>query len=71
VATGRGQLLVQHSIVLNISLSWRAKKKESKNSHDSCLGVGDRVSVANHGNHWIQLAKFCSIDKSTKLAVVK
>jgi hypothetical protein len=33
--------------------------------------VGDHVTVANHGKHWIQLAKFCSIYKSTKLAVVK
>jgi hypothetical protein len=54
-----------------ISLLWGAKKKESKNSHDSCLCVGDRVSMANHGNNWIHLAKICSIDKSTKLAVVK
>ncbi len=54
-----------------ISLSWGAKTKESKNSPDSYLCVGDRVTVANHGKHWIQLAEICSIDKSTKLAVVK
>ncbi len=33
--------------------------------------MGDRVTVANHGNHWIQVAKICSIDKRTKLAVVE
>jgi hypothetical protein len=54
-----------------ISLSWGAKKEESKNSPDSCLCVGDHVTVANHGNYWIQLAKICSIDISTKLTVVK
>jgi hypothetical protein len=54
-----------------ISLSWGAKKKESKNLPDSCLCVGDHVTVANHGKHWIQVAKICSIDKSTKLAIVK
>jgi hypothetical protein len=33
--------------------------------------VGDRVTVANHGNHWQQLAEICSIDYSTKIAIVK
>ena len=61
------------SIVLSriISLSWGAKKKESKNSPNSCLCVGDLVTVENHGKHWIQLAEIHSIDYSTKLAIAK
>ncbi len=54
-----------------ISLSWGAKKKESKNSRNSCLCVGDRVTVANHGNHWQQPAEICRKDYSTKIAIVK
>jgi hypothetical protein len=54
-----------------ISLSWGAKKKESKNSPNSCLCVGDLVTVENHGKHWIQLAEIHSIDYSTKLAIAK
>jgi hypothetical protein len=54
-----------------ISLSWGANKKEFKNSPNSCLCVGDHVTVENHGKHWIQLAEICSIDYSTKLAIVK
>jgi hypothetical protein len=53
-----------------ISLSCWAKKKESTNSPNSCLCVGDRVTVANHGNHWQQFAVTCSIDYSTKIAIV-
>jgi hypothetical protein len=34
-----------------ISLSWGAKKKESKNSHALCVCVGDCISVENHGKH--------------------
>ncbi len=54
-----------------ISLSWGAKKKEPKNSSNSCICVGDCVTVANHGNHSLQLAEICSIDYSTKSAIVK
>jgi hypothetical protein len=58
-----------------ISLSWGAKKKESKNSDASqtkeCLSVGDCVIVANHGTKRIHLAQIVSIDNSTKLDVVK
>jgi hypothetical protein len=54
-----------------ISLSWGAKKKESTNSDALCLCVGDRVSVENHGKHWIHLGNIISIDKNTKTAVVK
>ncbi len=43
-----------------VSLFWGAKKKEYKNSHDFCLCAGDHISVANHGNQWIQCAKICS-----------
>jgi hypothetical protein len=42
-----------------ISLSWGAKKKESNNSPNSCFHVGDRVTVTNHRNKWLQLAKIC------------
>jgi hypothetical protein len=53
-----------------ISLSWGAKKKKSKNSPDSCLCVGECATVANHGNHWLQLVEICSIYYNTKLAMV-
>jgi hypothetical protein len=54
-----------------ISLSWGAKKKESKNSDALCICVGDCVSVENHEKHWIHLGHIISIDKNTKMAVVK
>jgi hypothetical protein len=62
---------VQHSIVLHHLTLLGSKDKESKNSPDSCLCVCDHVTVAKHGKHWIQLVKICSIEKITKLAVVK
>jgi hypothetical protein len=48
-----------------------AKKKESTNFDALCVCVGFRVSVENHGKHWIHLGHIISIDKSTKTAVVK
>ncbi len=36
-----------------------------------CICEGDRVSVENHGKHWIHLEHIISIDKNTKTAVVK
>jgi hypothetical protein len=54
-----------------ISLSWGAKKKESKNSVGLCVCVGDRVIVENHGKHWIHFGNVISIDINTKTAVVK
>ncbi len=54
-----------------ISLSWGAQKKEPTNSDALCIYVGDRVSVENHGIHWIHLRHIISIDKNTKTAVVK
>jgi hypothetical protein len=48
-----------------------AKKKESTNSDALCVCVGDRVSVKNHGKHWIDLGHIISIDKNPKSAVVK
>ncbi len=47
------------------------KKKESTNFDALCICEGDRVSVENHGKHWIHLGHFISIDKNTKTAVVK
>jgi hypothetical protein len=41
-----------------ISLSWGAKKKESRNSPDSCICVNDRVTIANHN-----LLKFAALTK--------
>ncbi len=49
-----------------ISLSWGAKKKQSTNSDALCICVGDRVSVENHGKHWIRLGHIISIYKNTK-----
>ncbi len=54
-----------------ISLFLGAKKKESTNFDALCIGEGDRVSVENHGKHWIHLGHIISIDKNTKTAVVK
>jgi hypothetical protein len=54
-----------------ISLSLGAKKKESTNCDALCVCVGDRVSVENHGKHWIHLGHIISIDKNTKSVVVK
>jgi hypothetical protein len=54
-----------------ISLSWGAKKKESKTFDALCICVDDPVSVENHGKHWIHLGHILSIDKNTKAAVVK
>jgi hypothetical protein len=49
-----------------ISLSWRAKKKESTHSDALCICVGDPASVENHGKHWIHLGHIIGIDKNTK-----
>ncbi len=54
-----------------ISLSLGAKKRESTNFDALCVCVGDRVSVENHGKHWIHLGHIIIIDKNTKSAVVK
>ncbi len=54
-----------------ISLSWGAKKKESKNSDALFICVGDRVSVENYGKHWIHHGNIISIDDNTKTAAVK
>ncbi len=49
-----------------ISLSWGAKKKESTHSDVLCICEGDRVSVKNHGKHWIYLGHILIIDKTQK-----
>ncbi len=54
-----------------ISLSWGAKEKESTHCDALCICVGDRVSVENHGKHWIHFGQIISIDKNTKAPVVK
>ncbi len=54
-----------------ISLSLVAKKKESTNFDALCICEGDCVSVENHGKHWIHLGHIISIDKNTRIAVVK
>ncbi len=71
MATGRRQLLVQYCIIQIISLSLGAKKKESTNFDALSVCEGDRVSVENHGKHWIHHGYIISIDKNTKTAVVK
>ena len=48
-----------------------AKKKESTNFDALCVCEGDRVSVENHGKHWIHLGHIISIDKNTKSPIVK
>ncbi len=54
-----------------ISLSLGAKKKESTNFDALCICEGDRVSVENHGKHWIHLGRIISIDKNNKTNVLK
>ena len=51
---------------------WKQKRTlESTNFDALCISKGDRVSVENHGKHWIHLGRIISIDKDTKSAVVK
>jgi hypothetical protein len=71
MASGRGQLHMQYCIILNHISFFGSKKKESTNCDASCICVGDRVSVENHGKHWIPVGQIISIDKDTKSAVVK
>ncbi len=71
MATGRINCLCNIASSQIISLSWGAKKKKFTNSDALCISVGDRVSVENHGKHWIHLGHIISIDKNTKTAVVK
>jgi hypothetical protein len=68
---GEGNCLCNIASSQIISLSLGAKKKESTNCDALCICVGDRVSVGNHGKHWIHLGRIISIDKETKTAVVK
>jgi hypothetical protein len=68
---GEGNCLCNIASSWSISLSLGAKKKESTYFDPLCIGVGDRVSVENHGKHWIHLGHIISIDKNTKSAVVK
>jgi hypothetical protein len=68
---GEGNCLCNIASSRIISLSLGAKKKESTNFDDLCVCVGDRVSVENHGKHWIHLGHFIRIDENTKSAVVK
>jgi hypothetical protein len=71
MATGRGNCLCNIASSRIISLSLGAKKKESTNFDASCICVGDRISVENHGKHWIHLGHTISIDTNTNTAVVK
>jgi hypothetical protein len=68
---GEGNCLCNIASSQIISLSLGAKKKESGNFDALCVCEGDRVSVENHGKHWIHLGYVISIDKNTKTAVVK
>ena len=68
---GEGNCLCNIASSQIISLSLGAKKKESTNFDALCICEGDRVSVENHGKHWIHLGHIISIDKNTKTAVVK
>jgi hypothetical protein len=68
---GEGNCLCNIASSRIISLSWGAKKKESTHSDGLCICVGDRVSVENHGKHWIHLGHILSIEKNTKTAVVR
>jgi hypothetical protein len=68
---GEGNWLCNIASSRIMSLSLGAKKKESTNFDAFCVCEGDRVSVENHGKHWIHLGYIISIDKNTKTAVVK
>jgi hypothetical protein len=68
---GEGNCLCNIRSSQIIFLSLGAKKKESTNCDALCVCEGDRVSVENHGKHWIHLEHIISIDRNTKTAVVK
>jgi hypothetical protein len=68
---GEGNCLCNIASSRIISFSLGAKKKESTNFDPLCICEGDRVSVENHGKHWIHLGYIISIDKNTETAVVK
>jgi hypothetical protein len=68
---GEGNCLCNIASSQIISLSLGAKKKESTSFDALCICEGDRVSVENHGKHWIHLGHIISINKNTKTAVVK
>ncbi len=68
---GEGNCLCNIASSRIISLSLGAKRKEYTNFDALCIFEGDRVSVENHGKHWIYLGHIISIDKNTKTAVVK
>ncbi len=68
---GEGNCLCNIASSQIIYLSLGVKKKESTNFDALCVCEGDRVSVENHGKHWIHLEHIICIDKNTKTAVVK
>ncbi len=68
---GEGNFLCNIASSRIIYLSLGAKKKESTKIDALCISEGDRVSVENHGKHWIHLGYIISIDKSTKTVIVK
>ncbi len=68
---GEGNCLCNIASSWIISLSLGAKKKESSNFDALCICEGDRVSVENHGKHWIHLEYIIRIGKNTKTAVPK
>jgi hypothetical protein len=58
-----------------ITLSWGAKKKESKKKRsvlsDECLQVGDHVVVENHGKQWPHKAEIINIDMENNTASIR
>ncbi len=58
---GEGNCLCNIASSRIISLSLRAKKKESTNFDALCICEGDRVSVKNNRKHWIHLGHIISI----------
>jgi hypothetical protein len=58
-----------------ITLSWRAKKKESKKQrsvlHYESLQVGNHVVVENHVKHWPHKAEIINIDMETNTALIR
>jgi hypothetical protein len=55
-----------------ITLSWGAKKKESrKKLSNKGLQVGDHVVVENHGIHWPHKAEIVNIDMKNHTAWIR
>ncbi len=72
---GKVNCLSNLALSQTITLSWGAKKKESKNQRnvlsDEGLQVGDHVIVENHGKQWPHKAEILNIDMEDNTAWIR